>query len=110
MHGGLRAIECAAARWARHASRAAACCVPHFCIHRPPQACVRARLTGAAPAAPSPFRYDDYAFDRITESAFGRNARAGRLEKVTFLRMGDLMFDNWDAFSRFLNRMHCKQL
>ncbi|KAF5827053.1 beta-amylase [Dunaliella salina] len=52
-------------------------------------------------------RYDDYAFDRITESAFGRNARAGRLEKVTFLRMGDLMFDNWDAFSRFLNRMRC---
>lgn len=50
-------------------------------------------------------RYDDYAFDRIAESAFGRNARAGRLEQVTFLRMGDLMFDNWDAFSRFLSRM-----
>jgi len=53
-------------------------------------------------------RYDDYAFERIAESAFGRNARAGRLEQVTFLRMGDLMFDNWDAFSRFLNRMRCK--
>lgn len=50
-------------------------------------------------------RYDDYAFERIAESAFGRNARAGRLEQVTFLRMGDLMFDNWDAFSRFLRRM-----
>jgi hypothetical protein len=35
----------------------------------------------------------------------GRSARAGRLEQVTFLRMGDLMFDNWDAFSRFLQRM-----
>lgn len=50
-------------------------------------------------------RYDDHAFDRIAESAFGRSARAGRLEQVTFLRMGDLMFDNWDAFSRFLKRM-----
>ncbi len=50
-------------------------------------------------------RYDGYAFDRIAESAFGRNARAGRLEKLTFLRMGDLMFDNWDAFSSFLKRM-----
>ncbi|GAX76884.1 hypothetical protein CEUSTIGMA_g4330.t1 [Chlamydomonas eustigma] len=50
-------------------------------------------------------RYDDYAFDRIADSAFGRSARAGRLEQVTFLRMGDLMFDNWDAFSRFLKRM-----
>jgi hypothetical protein len=55
-------------------------------------------------------RYDGYAFDRIAESAFGRNARAGRLEKLTFLRMGDLMFDNWDAFSSFLERMRrCDQ-
>lgn len=36
-------------------------------------------------------RYDDSAFDRITESAFGQNARAGHLEQLTFLRMGDLM-------------------
>lgn len=50
-------------------------------------------------------RYDDHAFDRIADSAFGCSARAGRLEQVTFLRMGDLMFDNWDAFSRFLKRM-----
>ncbi|KAK9829359.1 hypothetical protein WJX72_005395 [[Myrmecia] bisecta] len=50
-------------------------------------------------------RYDSYAFDRIAESAFGQNARAGRLEQLTFLRMGDLMFDNWDAFSQFLARL-----
>ena len=50
-------------------------------------------------------RYDQYAFDRIAESAFGLNARAGRLEQLTFLRMGDLMFDNWDAFSHFLQRL-----
>ena len=36
-------------------------------------------------------RYDHYAFDRIAESALGRNARAGHLEQLTFLRMGDLM-------------------
>ena len=47
-------------------------------------------------------RYDSYAFDRIAESAFGLNARAGRLEQLTFLRMGDLMFDNWEAFTHFL--------
>ena len=40
-------------------------------------------------------RYDHFAFDRIAESAFGHLARAGRLEQLTFLRMGDLMFDNW---------------
>lgn len=50
-------------------------------------------------------RYDEHAFDRIAESAFGRTARAGRLEQLTFLRMGDLMFDNWDAFCAFLRRM-----
>ena len=50
-------------------------------------------------------RYDQYAFDRIAESALGLNARAGRLEQLTFLRMGDLMFDNWDAFSTFLHRL-----
>ena len=50
-------------------------------------------------------RYDQFAFDRIAESAFGHHARAGRLEQLTFLRMGDLMFDNWDAFSDFLKRM-----
>ena len=52
-------------------------------------------------------RYDSYAFDRIAESAFGLNARAGRLEQLTFLRMGDLMFDNWDAFTHFLRVGAC---
>jgi beta-amylase len=28
-----------------------------------------------------------------------------RLEQGSFLRMGELMFDNWGAFSRFLPRM-----
>lgn len=35
-------------------------------------------------------RYDHFAFDRIAESAFGHHARAGRLESLTFLRMGAL--------------------
>jgi beta-amylase len=50
-------------------------------------------------------RYDEHAFDRIAESAFGKTARSGRLEQLTFLRMGDLMFDNWEAFCAFLRRM-----
>ncbi|KAI8465551.1 MAG: beta-amylase [Monoraphidium minutum] len=50
-------------------------------------------------------RYDEHAFERIAESAFGKTAAAGRLEQLTFLRMGDLMFDNWDAFTAFLTRM-----
>ena len=35
-----------------------------------------------------------------------QNARAGHLVQLTFLRMGDLMFDNWDAFTQFLQRLH----
>ena len=50
-------------------------------------------------------RYDKFAFDRIYESAMGASARNGRLEQLTFLRMGDLMFDNWTAFCYFINRM-----
>lgn len=50
-------------------------------------------------------RYDQYAFDKIAESAFGQSVMAGRMEKLTFLRMGDMMVDNWDAFSAFLKRL-----
>ena len=52
-------------------------------------------------------RYDQQAFDRIAESAVGQSARAGRLQQLTFLRMGDLMFDNWGAFTQLLQRLHC---
>lgn len=27
------------------------------------------------------------------------------VQKITFLRMGDMMVDNWDAFSSFLQRL-----
>jgi beta-amylase len=50
-------------------------------------------------------RYDHFAFDRIYESAMGASARRGSLEQLTFLRMGDLMFDNWDSFRDFISRM-----
>ena len=42
-------------------------------------------------------RYDSYAFSQICQSAFGQSVMAGRLEKLTFLRMGDMMVDNWDV-------------
>jgi beta-amylase len=54
-------------------------------------------------------RYDDYAFDRIAESAFGRSAVAANFQQVTFLRMGDLMFDHWPAFCAFLKRMKSEE-
>ena len=34
---------------------------------------------------------------QICASAFGQSVMAGRLEKLTFLRMGDMMVDNWDV-------------
>lgn len=53
-------------------------------------------------------RYDQHAFDRIAESAFGQSVMAGRLERLTFLRMGDMMLDNWDQFySGVIKRLTC---
>ncbi|KAI7836743.1 hypothetical protein COHA_009381 [Chlorella ohadii] len=52
-------------------------------------------------------RYDQWAFDKICDSAFGQSVMAGRLEKLTFLRMGDMMIDNWSAFGAFLQRLTC---
>lgn len=50
-------------------------------------------------------RYDARALDKIAESALGENVKNGRLEKLTFLRLGDLMIDNWDAFVGLLHRL-----
>lgn len=52
-------------------------------------------------------RYDQWAFDKICDSAFGQSVMAGRLEKLTFLRMGDMMIDNWTSFGAFLQRLTC---
>ena len=50
-------------------------------------------------------RYDGSAMERIAISSLGRSAAAGRLAQLTFLRMGDLMFDNWPAFTDLLERL-----
>ena len=50
-------------------------------------------------------RYDGNAFDKIAESTFGQSAMAGRMDRLTFLRMGDMMVDNWDAFAAFIKRL-----
>lgn len=50
-------------------------------------------------------RYDHHAFDKIVESAFGQSLMSGRLERVTFLRMGDMMLDHWDAFAAFIKKL-----
>jgi beta-amylase len=52
-------------------------------------------------------RYDQGALDKIAESALGQSVMAGRLERLTFLRLGDLMVDNWDSFAAFLRRLTC---
>jgi beta-amylase len=102
---------------ARHSARVSFTCVEmRDCEHPPEAHCspqgLLQQVVETAAAAGVPLsgenalqRYDHFAFDRIAESAFGHQARAGCLESLTFLRMGDLMFDNWDAFSDFLRRM-----
>ncbi|KAK9827582.1 hypothetical protein WJX81_000559 [Elliptochloris bilobata] len=101
----------------RHRARLSFTCVEmRDCEHPPEGRCspqgLLQQVIEAAMAAGVPLsgenalqRYDNYAFDRIAESAFGLNARAGRLEQLTFLRMGDLMFDNFASFSSFLERL-----
>lgn len=50
-------------------------------------------------------RYDHFAFDRIAESAFGHHARAGRLESLTFLRMGTVHSASCYAFLSLLDSL-----
>jgi len=67
-------------------------------------------------------RYDESSFRRIEESAFGGGeggrtvpepgfvdadecGEEGAMRQVTFLRMGDPMWHNWDSFSGFIERM-----
>lgn len=39
------------------------------------------------------------------QSAVGASAASGRLQQLTFLRMGNQFLDNWDAFNSFMARM-----
>lgn len=52
-------------------------------------------------------RYDEAAFNRIAQQAFGQNAMKGRLDQLTFLRMSDMMGDtgNWFVFADFIAQM-----
>jgi len=47
-------------------------------------------------------RYDDAAASALVE-------RAASLSQLTFLRMGDLMFDNWGAFAALLARLRVRE-
>lgn len=51
-------------------------------------------------------RYDKYAFDRMYQGAMGGAAARGCLAQLTFLRMGNLFLDNWDAFHAFMAKMN----
>ena len=37
--------------------------------------------------------------------AMGMSAARGSLAQLTFLRMGNLFLDNWDAFNAFMAKM-----
>lgn len=78
-------------------------CAPTGLLRQVIDACNRSGVSLAGENALQ--RYDDYAFARIIESALGQNARAGNLEQLTFLRMGDLMWENFPAFHCFLKRL-----
>jgi beta-amylase len=104
---------------ARHGAGASFTCVEmRDCEHPAEARCSPEGLLGlvlaTAAAAGVPVagenalqRYDAVALDQMAESAVGRSARAGRLEALTFLRLGDMMVDNWDAFSALLRRLTC---
>lgn len=147
-HGASVSFTCVEMRDCEHPYEGR--CSPEGLLH---QVCTTAARLGVPVAGENALqRYDQYALDKIAESAFGQTVMAGRLEvrawagdggggvwrpqraspagqlpraarcvgahpappspppspqKLTFLRMGDMMIDNWDAFSSFLKRLTC---
>jgi len=60
-------------------------------------------------------RYDKFALDQIEHVSYGEEPSGAHggvghpaLKQLTFLRMGQPMFDNWDAFESFIARMNRK--
>merc|ERR1711937_696553 len=57
-------------------------------------------------------RYDKLALDQIEQSYYGESKgqvtveNCPQLKRLTFLRMGQSMFDNWEAFESFIARMN----
>ena len=53
-------------------------------------------------------RYDKFALDQIEHASYGEETieNCPQLKRLTFLRMGQSMFDNWDAFESFIARMN----
>lgn len=54
-------------------------------------------------------RYDKFALERIEHASYGEETlieNCPQLKRLTFLRMGQSMFDNWDAFESFIARMN----
>lgn len=53
-------------------------------------------------------RYDENALSKILESALGDFTRKTTMEQITFLRMADVMFDNWNTFQNFVVKMNSR--
>ncbi len=60
-------------------------------------------------------RYDKFALDQIEHASYGEETLESgssstcpqpQLTRLTFLRMGQSMFDNWEAFESFIARMN----
>lgn len=58
-------------------------------------------------------RYDKFALDQIEQAYYGQVSKGQvtvencpQLKRLTFLRMGQSMFDNWEAFESFIARMN----
>jgi len=102
-HGAGASFTCVEMRDCEHPAEGM--CSPEGLLH---QVLATAAGAGVSVSGENALqRYDQYALDKIAESAFGQSVMAGRLERLTFLRMGDMMVDNWDAFASFLTRLTC---
>lgn len=101
LHGAGASFTCVEMRDCEHPKEGM--CSPEGLLHQVLASAARAGVSMSGENALQ--RYDQYAFDKIAESAFGQSVMAGRLEQLTFLRMGDMMVDNWDAFAAFLRRL-----
>lgn len=117
-HGAAASLTCVEMRDCEHPPHAH--CRPQALLDQVVAAASVAGSSGdvgsssSAPCSPSPRRgvplagenalqrYDDAAASALVE-------RAASLSQLTFLRMGDLMFDNWGAFAALLARLRVRE-
>ena len=110
-HGAAASLTCVEMRDCEHPPHAH--CRPQALLDQVVAAASIAGTSSSNGPSPSPRRgvplagenalqrYDDAAASALVE-------RAASLSQLTFLRMGDLMFDNWGAFAALLARLRVR--